>query len=538
MPTLKQHELSDADLFALHERSFVDWSESEYGFYVDQWFDVEARGGKGAWREGVLSPIRWPEKQRRVLEWAFTLNDEGRLPLSELWWVDIGKSAKSLIAAALGQWFGQFIASNSEMPFFANSREHAGGRSFKALTDSLRWNPIGQELADWDTGKAVFKWTGNKALVVPTSPGSISGGNNVYRAMDEVWDYTDPMHDTLMGEAKGSPTRNISFMIVTSYPPFAEDAGPLGKALNDFMEHGAPKAGIEQVEGLEDLPLWVDGNGVGLWWNHEPYPWHLMKYDNGQTFIEREMNRKGVSKAQALRIWRAEVVQRDETFMPMEKWDALEDPEWHPLGINDRKVPIVAAVDIGIKGDHSAGIAVDWDIVSQKTRLRADKHTKPSDYVGRDQRDAIQDMKSWVWKLHQEQNLIACGYDPRDFQQAAGELRKLGVNMVEFTQNNMRTEADTHFQGLILGGKLLNYYAPHIREHILNTNARLIGDGGIRLVKPKNSRKIDYTVTYSMAAWMAWLFRDRFEWLARQKTTQVVKAYVNPIMNRLRLGKR
>jgi hypothetical protein len=510
--------LDGDELFALHERSFVDWSESEYGFFVNQWYDATARNGKGAWVENTYAPIRWPENQRRVLRWAFTLNDEGRLPLSELWWVDIGKSAKSLIAAALGQWFGQFISTDSELPFFANSREHAGGRSFKALTESLSWNPIGRELADWDTNKAVFKWTGNKALAAPTSPGSISGGNNVFRAMDEIWNYDDPMHDTLMGEAKGSPTRNISFLFITSYPPFVEDGGVLNKTLEEFFEDGAPRKGIEKVPGLEDLPLWVNANGAGVWWNHQEYPWHLMRFDNGQTFIEREMNRTGVSKAQALRIWKAELVQREDTFMPMDQWDACEDAEWHPLAPNDRKVPVVAAVDIGIYGDHCGGIAVDWDSVLQGCRLRTHKHTRPDDYKGRDRRDAISDMKEWVWRLHQEQNLLACAYDPRDFQQAASELEKLGVKMVEFTQNTMRVESDTLFRNLILGRKLKNYpHARDIREHVMNANAREIGSGdAMRLVKPKSNRRIDLAVAYSMAAWTAWSKRDTFERLAKR----------------------
>jgi hypothetical protein len=521
--------LDAAEQVALHHRSFVEWSESKYGFYVNQWFDPTLRSGRGGWHENVFAPIRWPDNQRRVLQWALTLNEDGRLPLSELWWVDIGKSAKSLLAGAVGQWFGQFIGGGSDMPFFANSREQAGGRSFKALTDSLAWNPIGHELAEWDTQKAAFKNTGNKALAAPSNPGSIAGANPVFRAMDEVWDYDDPKHDTLMAEAKASPTRNVSFLLVTSYPPFAEDAGPMGKVLTEFMEDGLAREGIEKVPGLEDLPFWIDPvNGVGLWWNHDPYPWHLMKFDNGQTFIEREMNRKGVSKAQALRIWRAQIVQRDDTFMPMVKWDALEDPDWHPLGPKDRKVSLVAAVDIGIKGDHSGGIALDWDLISQKYRLRAHKHTKPADYVGRDQRDAVQDMKEWVWQLHQEQNLIACGYDPRDFQQAASDLTKLGVHMVEFTQNNMRTDADTHFRGMILGGQLKNYFASDIREHVLNSNAREIGDGGIRLIRPKTSKKIDLAVAYSMAAWIAWMHKSRFEWLVQHPHGLPMQRYTNP----------
>ena len=517
----KPKPLSPTDLLALHERSFVDWSESEYGFYVDQWFDER----RDMWIENDPRPIRWPEKQRRALEWIFTIRENGRLPITELWWVDIGKSAKSLIGAAVVQWFGQHIAGNAEIQLAANSREHAGLRVYEALRKSLRLNPHGGQFAEWvndspgDSSKLVFAKTRNVVRPVSTRAGSVAGGNPILRQIDEIWDYEGEAADALVGELKASPTRNISFLLVTSYPSFEGDDGPLMRTLNAFFDRGVPRPGIEQVPGLEDLPLWVDpSTGAALWWNHDPYPWHLMRMPNGQTFIEQQLAKRDVTEPHKRRVWMAEVVQREDTFMPMDQWDECTDDHLLPLGPDDKDVPLVIAVDAASKHDSTAGVARDWD--GDFYRLRAHKiiTAKEAKAIAGDTRDMIQEIKEWVWQMHQRHNVLKVYYDPSHFDDAAADLKRRGVKIEEFTQNTMRTEADTHYRGLIIARRLKNYrQSLDLRDHVKNAVGVEQGNGSVRIDKRKSSKKIDAAVADSMCCYGVKEHKQQFMRLIQQR---------------------
>src|SRR5690606_41046830 len=99
---------------------------------------------------------------------------------------------------------------------------------------------------------------------------SVSGGNPVFMWFDEICAYEGKRARNIMSEMKESPTRNVSYALITSYPPFEGDDGPLNDTLTAFFDparNDAPREGIEQVEGLEDLPLWFNPkSGVAVWW--------------------------------------------------------------------------------------------------------------------------------------------------------------------------------------------------------------------------------------------------------------------------------
>lgn len=512
--------ISKADL-ALYARSFVDWSESEIGFYVNQYYDEDAQ----EWvKVPNWQPIRWHERQARVLRHLFTLDARGRLPVQELWWVDIGKSGKTLLQAALAQWFGLFIDQSAEVLLAANSKDQAGVRCFKQLMDSVE-NCLFQyraELYEYTSNVITFRSTGNVARPIPMKAGTQAGSNAVFIAFDEIWGYEGERAKAMMAEMKESPTRNLSFIMVTSYPPFLEDEGPLNETLNYFFdEYERPKVdkhGIALIDGYEDLPLYyAPETGQVVWWNHEPYPWHVKRYASGLTFIERQRNKPDVTNNHFLRIWEARRVHREDAFTHEEHWDACDDDELAPLGREDRGLPLVAAVDIGVKGDTSAGVARSYNPVRQSLDLRTHIILRPATYAPEQKVDIIADMQAWVWKLHTEQNLLACYYDPSQFLHAARELEKLGVKMVEFTQNTMRITADTAYRGHIMSHTLKNYSGSgDLKQHVMHAVAVERGNGTIRLDKRKTSAHIDAAVADSMCCYGCLEQRLAFERLARR----------------------
>lgn len=512
--------ISKADL-ALYARSFVDWSESAIGFYVDQYYDEDER----KWiKVRDWKPVRWNERQERVLRHLFTLDDDGRLPYQELWWIDIGKSGKTLLQAALAQWFGLFIDRSSEVLLAANSKDQAGVRCFKQLYDSVDNSPrqYRDELYEYTASEIRFKPTGNVARPIPMKSTTQAGSNAVWISFDELWGYEGERARAMMAEMKESPTRNISFIMVTSYPPFLEDKGPLNDTLNYFFdEHERPKVsqnGITTVEGMEDLPVYyAPQTGQIVWWNHEPYPWHKRVYANGLTFIERQRNKPDVTNNHYLRIWEARRVHREDAFTHEEHWDACEDDELAPLSRQTRGEPLVAAVDIGVKGDTSAGVARSYHPVRQTLDLRDHIILRPEHYADADKVKIISDMQAWVYRLHSEQNLLACYYDPSQFMHAARELEKLGVKMIEFTQNTMRITADTAYRGHIMAHTLRNYPGSgDLKQHVMHAVAVERGNGTIRLDKRKTSAHIDAAVADSMCCYGVMEHRLRFERLARR----------------------
>src|SRR5690606_3406124 len=100
---------------------------------------------------------------------------------------------------------------------------------------------------------------------------------------------------------------------------------------------------------------------------------------------------------------------------------------------------------------------------------------------------------------------------------AARELEKLGVKMIEFTQNTMRITADTAYRGHIMAHTLRNYPGSgDLKQHVMHAVAVERGNGTIRLDKRKTSAHIDAAVADSMCCYGVMEHRLRFERLARQ----------------------
>lgn len=505
-----------ADNYDLWRRSFVDWSESEYGFYVDQRWNDQLNEWT-AFPDGV--PIVWDERQRRALRLLFTLDERGRLPYSDVYWFDIGKSAKTLIEAALAQWSAQYHNFFSEIVLNANSKDQASERAFWALKHSLDMNPykniILKDGGDLDR-ELTFRYTGNIARPNPRKAGSQSGINPTAIFFDEIWDYTSENDQEHFEQQKPSPARNISYRFVGSYPPFLGEPGPANAVLDDFFDGlEQPRAGVEQFEGLEDLPLFMK-DGVVVWWNHEPYVWHV-----AMGTLARERNNPGVTEAGYLRIWEARRVQRENSFVIIDKWDDCEDAtlkrvELKP-GWGAAREPMVLGVDIGIDHDSSGVVARGWDPATQRYVLRYHRIFLPDHYKGR-RLDILKDVKQLILDLCRYHKVFAVYYDPSQFEGTAGDLEDAGVKMVRTTQNNSRLVADTHYRQHIATGALRNYpQCRDLRQQVRAAVAEESGDEAIRIRKRKSSSLVDCVVADSMACLGVMEHKSEFERWVRRK---------------------
>jgi phage terminase large subunit-like protein len=510
--------LTEAQLATLVERwarSFVEWSQSPYGFYVDRRWDRR----RNRWDSSRYYPIEWAHHQQRVFGWAFTFNKKGELPVDRFYYIDTGQSGKSTAGAALSQWLGMWVEKNSAIQLAANSKDQSASRVYALLKASLENHPYRQQIVDIiEEQRIVFAGTHNEARPIPLNAATQAGGSPVGRVIDEVhaWEWKDQAARKMAEELKPTPARSTSLLFVPSYPSYAEVDGYLNDVINDFLdEYENPKEGVHKVKGLEDLPLWVKGRNA-LWWNHNAllYPWVTPE------FLNKVRADPAVTENQFRRIWAAERVSSETTFMPMEDWDGCEDQSLNPLDDQARGVPMCIGVDIGIKRDHSGVTARGYEPSTLRYPLYAHRHWKPSDFTsrGRDVREVVGEVEQWVLNMHLKHDVLAVFYDPHEFQDAALRLKHLGVRIMELSQNGGRDFSDPNYQRLIKSRRLRNYpQSGDLRDHVRNV-VGIDRETGIRMQKSKSgNQKIDLAVADAMACHAVTVNEERFRNIQRRK---------------------
>lgn len=496
----------------LWRRSFIDWSQSEFGFYVSRRPDTS---GKKKWIVGD-TPVVWQPHQIKAGRFLFTLDEDGKLPYPEVWWLDVGQSGKSLMHAAVAQWCGMFHEQEAEVQLAANSEGQAGTRVFAALTRSIEKNPWCALIADIQGRKIKFYDTGNTVRPIPLNAGTQAGGTPVFRGFDEIWDYEGDEATRFFDELKESPASEISVMLATSYPPFDDSDGPMNKALNKYFNaDDSPRFDILD-QPFDDVPLYVDDDlGVAIYWNHDAliYPWH------SERFLYRKQHAPGTTESGYMRIWLAHRSSREETFMPMDKWDDCQDDDMLPLNERSRRHDMVLSVDMMGGKEHSdcpACVARGYEVATMRYPLYAHKIWDPS-RLGSNF-DYNQAVEEWIIDMHKRHNVIAVYYDPYQFVGSAKKLEdKYRIKMVEVTQNQMRITADTHYRDLIAGRRLRNYpQCQDLRQHVANAVATIQSNGALRIEKRKSTKRVDGAVSDSMCCYGVTDNIREFERLARR----------------------
>jgi hypothetical protein len=502
----------------LWKKSFVDFAQSDFGFYVPQrWDDYQqewspAPGGKGF-------PITWPKHKQRLLRWAFTLDDDGLLPVTSMWVIDGKKTGKTTDAAALADWFGRFHERNADIQLAANALNQVEVRVFQQLKWSLQHNPYTHMIADVKEKKIVYYKTNNVARAIPSKATTQAGGNPVLVQVDEPWGYNTKADREFLDELAPSPTLKLSFRFFTSYPPYEGDEGPMVDVINAFFnKDGRPKKGVDRVDGLEDMPVYVK-DGIAVYWNHDLtlFPWHTERYLNTQK------NDPTVSPASYARFYEVRMASREDTFMPMGRWDDCTDEDFMPLGDGDHGKPMVMAVDLmggKVYSDCSAIVCRGYEPGTDRYPLLAHKVWDPS-IIDNPDYDFNLAAEEYILDMHRRHKVLACGYDPTQFVGSAKKLKRMGVNMVEITQVNSRAVADTQYRNLILGRRLRNYpQSRELRDHVSRAMARELGDGNIRIDKRLASGRIDACVADSMCCLMAMQNKPKFTYLAKHPKTE------------------
>jgi len=495
-------KISEQDVWR-YSRSFVAWSESPIGFYPGKRWDERLQ----AWVDSK-DPIKWVERQRRWLDHVFTVGPDDRLPYDSVWIIDIGKSGKTMIGAALAQWVGMFSELPGEILIAANAHKQAGVRTYGTLRQSLRLSPM--PYTEYVTQNETRWKSGSVARPVPLKAETQAGSDALLWCFDEVWAYTSETALKMFSEAKASPTQNVSLKVVTTYPGYKQDDGPLNNLLDDFFnENGELMPGVERVAGLEDLPCYARGTTF-LWWNHDPYPWHLCEI-RGKTFLERQrLDYKG-RESEYRRIWEARLVSREDTFVHPARWYECEDHDLAPLTPYDQGVKMVIGFDIGVKRDTTACVARAYDPATRRYTLLEHRIWHPRldpDRLGDAPEVPLDEVFQWLLDRMRRHQVIAIYYDPTHAyhlaQMLKGEITKSGFStkMVEVEQGARREKADMSYFDLIMRRELRNYpQCADLTQHVLNASKRWRAGGNFRInkVSQASSVKVDAAVADSQA---------------------------------------
>ena len=164
--------------------------------------------------------------------------------------------------------------------------------------------------------------------------------------------------------------------------------------------------------------------------------------------------RRSLRPNQYLRMIENRFVTSEGSFISLDDWDAIVDPDMRPL-LGDKAVQIVAGIDASVRHDSTALVAASFDWGPQRCRLVAHRVFQPSpdeplDFEGTVERTVLE----W-WKHFQ---LQAVYFDPWQMVSTSQRLAKHGVKVEEFPQSvgNLTLASQTLYE-LIRGRNLIVY---------------------------------------------------------------------------------
>ena len=423
-------------------------------------------------------PYKLVEAERQFINFAFRLDEEGKLLFPLLVYSAIKKSRKTELAALLTHTliclFGGKFA---EAFIVANDREQAINRCFTACCRIAEASPLLQHETRVMQDKILFPATQSSITAVASDYASIAGGHPTISVFDEIWAATSERARRLWDELIPVPTRKISCRLVVSHAGF-EGEGHLLRELN--------QRGMQLPEVGTDLRA---GSGMLMHWSHVP----LHHWQNEQWLAQM---RRELRPNQYARMIENRFVSAESSFINPDLWDACVDPN-RGHKVADLFLSTWAAVDASVKHDSTALALVSWSQQYQRVELCDHRIFTPSpgqpiDFTG----EVEQTLIDW----HRRFALKAVWFDPHQMAASSQRLLRLGVRMEEYPQTLDRlTAMGENLFNLIKGHNLLVYPDEQIRTAVLRAIA-VEGNRGWKIDKTKQSHHIDIVIALGMAA--------------------------------------
>ena len=410
------------------------------------------------------------------LEYAFKTGPDGRLLYPELVYSCPKKSGKTAFAAIIA--ITMTILYGGRFPdavLAANDLDQSVARVFQAIRRIIECSPLlrseAKILADTITV------AGARLVAIPCNYASAAGGNPVISVLDELWAYTSEAARRLFDELVPPPTRKIACQLTVTYAGFSNES----VLLEELYRRGSAQP--------EVAPCLHAGDGILMFWSHEPVaPW--------QTNAWLSDMRRSLRPNQYLRMIENRFVTSESSFISLEDWDRCVDADLGRV-VNDRSLPVWAAIDASVKHNSTAVVAVTFDRQTQKVRLVAHSVFQPSAAQHMNFEETIEPT---LLDLRRRFHVVKVLADPYQMMNSIQRLARAGLPIEEYPQSPPNlTAASQNLYELVTGRNLALYPDAGMRLAVSRAVA-VESARGWRLDKTKQSHKIDVVVALSMAA--------------------------------------
>lgn len=424
-------------------------------------------------------PFRLYTEQKEFLRRGLALTPEGKMQFTELCFSAGKKSGKTGLAAMIVIYTAVVLAGQGgEVNLLANDLEQSTSRVFRAVVSILQASPLLRDSADVTANRIVFRSTGTVITALASDYEGFSGGNPTLNVYDELAYYTSESARRLWDEGVPSPARKISFRLSVSTAGFDGEPSPLRDLYDRAIEHG--------TEVAPDLRV---HENLLCYWTHEMRaPWQT-------TAWVEEMRRTYARRPnQFRRLILNQWVSAESAAIDLEQWDRCTDPELRPVLVKSG-MPVWAALDLGLKHDSTALVAVGWE--GEKVRLVTHQvfTARPGETL-----DVESVVESAILSLRNRFCLQECRFDPWQAVHLAQRLQRAGVPMVEFPQSlpNLSMMA-SNLIDVLRTNTLLLYPDDGLRQAASKT-VMIESARGQRLGKAKQSDRVDPIIALAMAA--------------------------------------
>jgi len=372
------------------------------------------------------------------------------------------KSGKSTLAAMVAAWQLFCGEDFSETYIAARDKDQANWIVFSKLVKTCEMNRNMVINVNITKDAIERPATGSVVRCLPTEV-SCAGLNPNLVIFDELWSYDLESMTRFFEELTTVPTRKHPLILIVTYAGYDEDS-----LLYELYKKG--------LEGRDKTFF--------FYWDHKNrMPWQTKAYLKQQ----RGRLRPGTYKRLHCNAWTSGI----ESFIEPEIWDQCVSKKLSPI-LPSREVSLTVGVDIGIKNDFSAVVAVTRN--GNRIKLACHKVWKPSKENPLD----LEVVEDYLRELNKNYVLESVAYDPFQFHGSAGRLEKEGLPMLEYPQTSDRlTRMGQLIYDLIKGGNLELYPDEEMRSQALHTKAKET-QRGWRLVKG-GKQKIDTIIALAMA---------------------------------------
>jgi len=327
-------------------------------------------------------------------------------------------------------------------------------------------------------------------------------GRYYWTGNSELWGANEKEKQRMWSEATLSPTkRGKSFRWVESYAGFTEESKLLYSLYDLGVKQGEllwPDRLYEVTEGTPTpLELYVNREaGMLCLWNTQPRcPWQTKDYYREEAKI--------LLPAEFQRMHRNQWVTSEDTFVPMEWFDACfrRPEEWPEVDV--KRHPMVIALDAAVSNDNF-GLLVgcrhpqfENDVMVWYAKAWKPGASGVIDFLGTEEDPGPERV---VRKLVKDYNIVQITYDPYQLHDMAMRMKREGIAWIKpFNQGNDRLIADSQLRDVIRDRRLWHRGEPELRDQVQNANAKLDEqDSKIRIVKRVERLKIDLAVCLSM----------------------------------------